>query len=676
MSASVIDEIKERLDIVDVIGGYVPLQKAGRNFRAVCPFHTEKTPSFYVFPDRGTWHCFGACSTGGDVIGFVQKKENLDFRDALELLARRAGVDLERGRDPQVASLLNTLREINELAASFFQHQLLNTPDGAPARLYLEGRQFTAETLSQFRLGYAPNNWDSLLTYLRSRNFTPDQMETAGLVVRREEGGVYDRFRHRVMIPIRDTQGRVIGFGGRILDASEPKYLNTSQTPLFDKSNVIFALDQAKRTILSGDQTVIVEGYMDVISAHQAGFKNVVAAMGTAVTSQHLHRLSRYTHNFVFALDADAAGMSATLRSIQTARETLADVSVPVPMASGNVRYETRLGAVIKIAIMPAGQDPDDVLRRDPGEWKRLIAEAVPLLDFYFAQAGEAVDLKTAHGKAQLVRQLLPTISEIDDTVERRHYVGRLATLAGVTEREIDSELETFVRQRSRQRSQARRAEAVPPAGLPATEAAGPPDDSAGGPASGPATGPALVVRPGPTNPSESAGKLEAHVLAHLVARHDLLSWADSDLAEHQLDPVSADDFEEAANRAIFDAQQEFLYSDAAQGPADLPQRLDAVLQVRVAELQTIITQFEDLRDEQRRKDLVDSILRLRRQRLRKACRDLELLLRSVDAADPDQGELGKQLVYSAQQQKMVERALHARSHTGRWIKDQQRVTW
>ncbi len=668
MSASVIDEIKERLDIVDVIGGYIPLQKAGRNFRAVCPFHSEKTPSFYVFPDRGAWHCFGACSTGGDVISFVQKKENLDFRDALELLARRAGVDLERDRDPHVTSLLNTLREINELAASFFQHQLLNTPDGAPARAYLEGRQFTAETLAQFRLGYAPNNWDSLLTYLRSRNFTPEQLEIAGLVVRREEGGVYDRFRHRVMIPIRDTQGRVIGFGARILDAGEPKYLNTSQTPLFDKSSVIFALDQAKRAILSGDQTVIVEGYMDVISAHQAGFKNVVAAMGTAVTSQHLHRLSRYTHNFVFALDADAAGMSATLRSIQTARETLADVSVPVPMASGNVRYETRLAAVIKIAIMPAGQDPDDVLRRDPGEWKRLIAEAVPLLDFYFAQAGEAVDLKTAHGKAQLVRQLVPTISEIDGTVERRHYVGRLATLAGVTEREIDSELETFVRQRSRQRSQARTADAT----LPAVEPTGPTGDPAGDPASSPTR----VVRPGLTAPSGSAGMLEAHVLAHLVARHDLLSWADSDLAEHQLDPISADDFEEAANRAIFDAQQEFLYSDPAHAPAGLPQRLDAVLQVRVTELQTIITQFEDLGDEQRRKDLVDSILRLRRQRLRKSCRDLELLLRSVDAADPDQGELGRQLVYSAQQQKMVERALHARSHTGRWIKDQQRVTW
>ncbi len=676
MSVSVIDEIKERLDIVDVISSYIPLQKAGRNFRAVCPFHHEKTPSFYVFPDRGSWHCFGACGTGGDVITFVQKKENLDFREALEVLARRAGVDLERERNPQVASLLNTLREINELAASFYQHQLLNTPEGAVARAYVERRQFTPETTATFRLGYAPNHWDSMVNYLRSRNITPDQMETAGLVVRRDDGGVYDRFRHRLVIPIRDSQGRVIGFGGRILEAGEPKYLNTSQTPLFDKSSVIFALDQAKRAISSGDQTVIVEGYMDVISAHQAGFKNVVAAMGTAVTAHHLQRLSRYTRNFVFALDADAAGMSATLRSIQTAREALANSSVPVPQASGNVRYETRLAAVVKIAFMPAGQDPDDVLRRDPAEWKRLIAEAVPLLDFYFAQAAESVDLKTAHGKAQLVRQLVPTISEIDDVVERRHYVGRLASLAGVTEREIDFELESFARQRSRRQVQARGATA--PSSSPPPPDAFPPQfddpyDEAPPPAALEGTS---AVRAGAAAPSEPADKLEGHVLAHLLARSDLLTWADRDLAEHHLDPLCTDDFEEAANRAIFDAQQEFLYSSVGYAPGGMAEHLDAVLQARVAELQSIIVQFEDLRDEQRRKDLVDSILRLRRQRLRKSCRDLELLLRSSDPADPEQGELGRQLVHSTQQQKLVERAIHARSHTGRWIKDQQRITW
>ncbi|MBX7233629.1 MAG: DNA primase [Caldilineales bacterium] len=669
---SAIDEIKDRLDIVDVIGGYIPLQKAGRNYKALCPFHAEKTPSFYVFPDRGTWRCFGACSTGGDVIRFVEKKENVDFRTALELLAKRAHVDLDRDRDPEAASKLNRLREIHTLAAGFFQHQLLHTPGGEPAQAYLQRRGILAETVASFQLGYAPQGWDALLNYLAGRDFAAAELETAGLVVRRDGGGHYDRFRGRVMIPIRDAQGRVIGFGGRILDQGEPKYLNSPQTPLFDKGSVIFALDLARRALLAQDQAVIVEGYMDVISAHQAGFNNVVAAMGTAITPPHLQRLSRYTRTFVFALDADAAGASATLRSLQVAREALASAA-PVPTARG-LRYETRLGAVIKIAAMPPGQDPDDVIRHDPAAWQHLIAAATPLLDFLFEQSAAAADLKTAQGKVQLVRQLAPSISEIDDPVERRHYIGRLARLVGVNEREIDLELENYVRQQGRAKAGPRQQPPAPEPHPPASSGADEepplwPDDNLA-----PAPRPPAPVRPATAASSEPLNRLELHILAHLFAQPTLLAWADHELAQLRFDPINAEDFQETPNRAMFDAQQEFLYSDAAAGPTlPLVERLNHLapgLQLASATLQQAIAGLETVRDEQRRKDLLDSILQLRRQRLRERCRDLEILLHASDGADL---ELHRQLTRQTRDLKHLEQALASRRHSSRWLMDQRR---
>ncbi len=670
---SAIDEIKDRLDIVDVIGGYISLQKAGRNFKALCPFHTEKTPSFYVFPDRGAWHCYGACSSGGDVIRFVEKKENVDFRTALEMLAKRAGVDLDRDRDPEAASRLNKLREINTLAAGFFQHQLLHTPGGAPAREYLDRRSLNAETIEGFQLGYAPESWDALLVYLRSRNLPAADIETAGLVVRRDDGGHYDRFRGRVIIPIRDAQGRVIGFGGRILDSGEPKYLNSPQTPLFDKGSVIFALDLARRALLAQDQAVIVEGYMDVISAHQAGFRNVIAAMGTAITPQHLQRLSRYTRNFVFALDADTAGASATLRSLQVAREALARSS-PVPTARG-LRYETRLGAAIKIAAMPPGQDPDDVIRQNPAAWQQLIAEASPLLDFLFTQSALAADLKTAQGKVQLVRQLAPAISEIDDQVERRHYVGRLASLAGVTEREIDSELESYVRQHLRARASERQqpSPAEPP---PAVISGGADEEPPLWPDDFPATGQkaSTPVRPAPLALSEPLGRLEMHILAYLFAQPELLAWADQELAQLRFDPINSEDFQEAPNRAIFDAQQEFLYSDRPDDPtltmADRLSRLAPGLHAPAVALQQAMAGVESVRDDQRRKDLLESVLHLRLRRLKERCRDLEILLHS--AGDDDAG-LGQQLARQTRERLFLEQTLASRKHSSRWLMHQHR---
>ncbi|MFN2245174.1 MAG: DNA primase, partial [Anaerolineae bacterium] len=274
---SVVDEIKDRLDIVEVIQSYVPLKKAGRNYKGLCPFHAEKTPSFVVFPDSGTWHCFGACGTGGDVFSFVMQQENLDFGEALQTLARRAGVELE-SRSPQAAEAekrLDLLRQINQAAATYFHHLLLNSDEAARARAYLEKRGLTHETIERFQVGYSLDQWDVLLRYLTSKGYTPADLHEVGLIVEREDkSGYYDRFRGRVVFPIRDHRGKVLGFGARAMGDGQPKYINSPQTPLFDKSSVLFGLDQAKAGIRTAGEAVIVEGYMDVLMAHQHGINN------------------------------------------------------------------------------------------------------------------------------------------------------------------------------------------------------------------------------------------------------------------------------------------------------------------------------------------------------------------------------------------------------------------
>ncbi|MCO6452583.1 MAG: DNA primase [Caldilineales bacterium] len=659
MNRSVTEEVKSRLDIVDVVGQYVALQKSGRNYKAVCPFHNEKTPSFYVFPDTGTWHCFGACGTGGDVIRFIEKRENLDFREALRLLAARAGVDLDLHKDPETLSRENLLLEINALAAAYFQHQLLQTPAGAQARAYLTKREIEQATIEQFQIGYAPDGWDHLLSYLQGRGHNLDDIEAAGLVVRRDDGGGYDRFRHRVVIPIRDAQGRVIGFGGRILGDGEPKYLNTPQTILFDKSETIFALDLAKRAIRARGHVVLVEGYMDVISAHQRGFTNVVAAMGTSVTPPQLKRLSRYTNEYIFALDADAAGIQATLRSIHTARESLANASIPVPTARGGIRYETRLSAVIKIAVMPAGLDPDDVLRQGKEHWQALIDAAIPLVEYVIEQAVAQADLGTAQGKAELVKELLPTISEIDDVIERRHYVGRLAALAGVTEREIDNELERYARALSRARSRA--ATTPPPFDQPP-----PPDEF---PDSMP------VQAPAPRN-GRREDKIEVHILAHVLIEPDMLSWADRELAQSRFLPLNADDFEAGANRAIFDARHEFRYSCEAQRLDRVSDEPDLALDAQLAILTPYVRQLDNLHAEQKRKDLVDSILRIRLGRVQRNCRELETVIRTVEiGSEQSQIELYAQLSHLLKERARLEQTISSRSHSSHWWRDRKRLS-
>ena len=327
---SVVDEVKERLDIVEVISQYVPLKKAGRSYKGLCPFHNEKTPSFVVFPENQSWHCFGSCGTGGDVFSFVMKRENLDFGEALATLAAKAGVELQ----PRSATAsadeqkIERLRQIVADAAAYFNYLLIRAPEAVIARDTLERRGFTQQTWENWQLGYSLDSWDALKDRLTGKGYTLAEIEAAGMVIQRDDGsGYYDRFRGRLMIPIRDVQSRTIGFGARVLREEpgrpQPKYINSPQTPLFDKSNVLYGLDMAKKAIRDADLAVIVEGYMDVLMSHQMGVANVVAGMGTALTEPQMRQLKRYSNNLTLALDPDTAGDHATIRGLETARQAM-----------------------------------------------------------------------------------------------------------------------------------------------------------------------------------------------------------------------------------------------------------------------------------------------------------------------------------------------------------------
>ncbi len=427
---SVVDDIKQRLDIVDVISGYLHLEKSGKSFKALCPFHQEKTASFFVFPERQGWHCFG-CGAGGDVFAFVMKKEGLDFGEALKTLAQRAGVALTR-RVKEIDERTERLYQANEAAAIYHHHLLLNAGAAQGARQYIERRSLTKETVAEFQLGYSLDSWDVLKQYLLGKGFAEGELVASGLLIESERGG-YDRFRGRLMFPIRDIKGRVLGFGARALDDSLPKYLNSPQTPIFDKGGILYGLERAKDAILRQGRAVIVEGYMDVLTAHQQGLKNVVATMGTALSERQVATIRGITKELLLALDSDAAGDAATWRGIEVLRQTLDREVWGMPNWLGATSH---LGTKIKVISLPQGKDPDDVIRESPDEWQRLEDEALPVMDFFFAAAAK-LDITKPEARAEASERLLPLIAEMGDELERELYLGRLAQLIGVSERTL-----------------------------------------------------------------------------------------------------------------------------------------------------------------------------------------------------------------------------------------------
>lgn len=456
---SVTDEIKQRLDIVDIIGEHVSLKRSGRNYKALCPFHDEKTPSFVVFPDSQQWRCFGACGEGGDIFSFVMRQQGWDFPEALRVLAERAGVELKPQSPDQAKAQeeRERLRELLQEAASFFHRQLLEAPNARHVREYVAGRGLTPETVESFLLGYAPNSWDATMNMLLERGFTRDELVKAGMLVVRETGSVYDRFRDRLVIPIRDGRGNIVGFGARgLAKDAVPKYLNSPQSDIFDKSQLLYGLSHARRTIRESETAVIVEGYMDVMQAHQAGFTNVIAEMGTALTEAQLRLLARYASRLILALDPDAAGQMATERG----REVIERVSKAAAEqvseegvwdfdaaerdyraklttefdARGMLRYESRMGFDIRVIVLPQGQDPDDLIRENPQQWQKLVEGSVPVVEHVIQRTVEGKNLDDAKVKSQVAAQITPLIEDVADPVERSHYRQRLARLLRIPE--------------------------------------------------------------------------------------------------------------------------------------------------------------------------------------------------------------------------------------------------
>ena len=425
MSAA--DDVRARLDIVDVVSGYVALRKAGRNYKALCPFHNEKTPSFVVTPERQTWHCFGACSTGGDAISFVMRQERLEFGEALRQLADKAGVTLSAR--PESGRLDATLRVI-DIAASFYQ-EVLASEQGVKARKYLDERRVGADAVKTFRLGLSPRGGNKLLDYLSVHEVDLELAVAAGLLRRAEDGSLRDFFWGRLMFPISDRRGRVIGFGGRSLDGSEPKYINTAATPTFDKRNTLYALHLAATPARDSDSAIVVEGYMDVIAAHEHGYSNVVASMGTALTEQQVARLKSLTSNFILALDPDVAGQEATLRSLEASWRAVEGKQIGQGRGRVGPLYQ-REQPNLKIALLPEGSDPDTLIREQPEKWDELVEHALPYVDYMIRALPEKFDLDTTDGKAQAAEAMRPLVTMARNAFEQEETVGKLARVLGV----------------------------------------------------------------------------------------------------------------------------------------------------------------------------------------------------------------------------------------------------
>ena len=432
---TVVDDIKGRLDILDLVSGYVPLAKSGNSYKAACPFHSERTPSFHVFPERQSWRCFGACATGGDVFSFLMRIENLEFGEALKRLAQQAGVAL--AENPGRRKEQDSLYQVNEAACEFFSDVLASTRRGSDGREYLDKRGVAKDAIDRFQIGLSPAGGEPLSRHLASKGYTEDVLAMAGLVTKGQGDTYRDLFRGRLMFPIRDASGSLAGFGGRTLDGSQPKYLNSPKTSVFDKSNILYALHLAKDSAAE-QGIVIVEGYMDAVGCHQGGFSNVVASMGTALTPQQVSLICNLLRRsgasapgrITLALDADAAGQEATLRGLQV----LWDAIHQGKGGSGSRPYASSEIPSIRVVVLPDGQDPDEVILKDPQAWATLVEEALPLLDYRFAAESAKVDVSTPQGKAALAEKLLPLVAATPDPFQQDYYFQKLASLLGVSE--------------------------------------------------------------------------------------------------------------------------------------------------------------------------------------------------------------------------------------------------
>ncbi|NQV90031.1 DNA primase [Candidatus Uhrbacteria bacterium] len=405
------DEIKQKLDIFDLVSEYVVLKPSGSTgFKGLCPFHSEKSPSFHVSQDRQNWHCFG-CNEGGDCFSFVMKIEGMTFPEALMHLGKKTGVEIRRLPTTQ-SNVRSRMLQVNDLAQKFYRKVLLESTKAGSARSYVESRNIPVELGERFGIGFAPDEWDTLSSFLQKRGFSESECVQAGLSMKRKQGsGVIDRFRNRLMIPLRDHHGNTVGFTGRCMpgDAHGPKYMNSPETPVYSKSRLLYGLDLAKRAVRDAECIVIVEGNLDVVASHLAGVEQIVASSGTAFTKDQLELLKRYTQTIVFAFDSDAAGFTAAKKGISLART---------------------MGFDIRAAILPEGvKDPDELVQKDPTQWKELVNHSQPIMEFLISQVTRGKDLRNIDDKRIVEKELLPALSEMISVVEREHWLQVVADL-------------------------------------------------------------------------------------------------------------------------------------------------------------------------------------------------------------------------------------------------------
>ncbi len=594
---SVIDEIKSKVDIVDLVSeAGVKLRHAGRNYTGFCPFHDNKhTPSFVVWPESGTWRCFGQCNEGGDVFKFVMKRENLDFKEALNKLAARAGVQVPTftRQSPEQKEAYDNLRILLEDAIIFYRNHLLANKE---VLNYLrQKRGLTDLSIETFGLGYAPNAWDAALTHFTQRGYSERDLAEAGMLSQRDSGGFYDRFRNRIMIPIRDENGRMAGFGARIVDPNDvPKFLNSPETSIFSKGHLLYGLDRARKPIRTADQAVIVEGYLDVIALHQAGYENVVSPMGTALTEHQLRLLKRFTRRIVLALDPDAAGQKAVLRGLDAARQAMDREGEMGFDARGLLREEARLQADLRVASMPDDLDPDEIVRRNKEEWARLIAKAKPIVTYVMETLAAGQNIIDPKVKNQIAAQVLPLIEDLPEPGERDIYRQQLARMLKIHETALSG-------------TQAQAPRVKRPRGAQSIQQK-------------------TSEKPNPVVAISSSNKAEAYIIAVLYKKPELLYRLDRMLQEGGLVKLAVQDFEYTDHQMMFGLIREAVEQDNTEHHDFVVESVPVSLQGLLQEFDSETEKFERM-EEKLLEELLRGVIKLRRVTVEENLHQLRYLL-------------------------------------------------
>ncbi len=583
---TVIDEIKSRIDIVELVSeAGVKLRHAGKNYTGFCPFHdNKKTPAFVVWPESGTWRCFGQCNEGGDIFKFVMKREGIDFKEALQKLGLRAGVEVTeyQRESPEQREAYDHLHKLLEDAIIYYRSHLFNNKD---VLTYLrEKRALKDATIETFGLGYAPHGYDNLLKHFTAKGYSEQDLVDAGMLSVRESEDArnstrtYDRFRNRIMIPIRDENGRMVGFGARIVDPNDiPKFLNSPETPIFNKGHILYGLDRARKPIRAADQAVIVEGYLDVIALHQAGYENVVSPMGTALTEDQLRLLKRLTRRIVLALDPDTAGQKAVLRGLEAARSAMDKEGELAFDARGLLRNESRLQADLRVASIPDDLDPDEIVARDKEEWAHIISNAVPVIEHVMVTLAHGKDLGNPKVISEISNQILPLIQDLPKPEEREFFIQRLARFLRVDERAFINRASKapVLRRRPRGTEAGQRSESLVVAAL------------------------------------DPRLRVETYCLSILIRKPEMLYRLDRKLEEFGLSPLASEDFEYTDHQLLFGVLRLAVEQDEKDYPNFLATHLPESLTALVKELfgpadkqdpvddrllEDLLTRFLDLR--------------------------------------------------------------------------------